>query len=75
MSSRNRSLRINGSRRQRRSLPPLIENLENRMLLSDLLPNTVPLSATTTRFRLAPNRKSGRSKPMLLSPVRSAAAG
>jgi fibronectin-binding autotransporter adhesin len=34
MSSRKRSPRIIGSRRQRRSTPPLMENLENRMVLS-----------------------------------------
>ena len=47
MSSRNRSPRIFGSRRQRRSLPPLLENLENRLVLSQILPNSEPLSATT----------------------------
>ncbi len=40
MSSRNRSPRYNGSRRQRRSQPPLMENLENRLVLSGL--NLVP---------------------------------
>ena len=41
MSSRNRSPRIDGSRRKRRSTPPLLENLENRLVLSAILPKAV----------------------------------
>ncbi len=38
MSSRKRSLRSNGSRNLRRSLPPLLESLEARLVLSTLSP-------------------------------------
>ena len=38
MSSRNRLPRIDGSRRKRRSTPPLLENLENRLVLSAIFP-------------------------------------
>ena len=34
MSARKRSLRSNGSRKPRRTLPPLLENLENKVMLS-----------------------------------------
>ena len=50
MSSRNRSSRINGSRRQRRSLPPLLESLENRLVLSNINPvptNVIPITVGT----------------------------
>ena len=50
MSSRKRSLRSIGSRKPRRSLPPLLESLENRMVLSQvspiLRPVTGPISDT-----------------------------
>ena len=36
MSSRKRSVRSNRSRKPRRSLPPLLEGLENRMVLSQV---------------------------------------
>ncbi len=50
MSSRKRSLRSNGSRNLRRSLPPLLESLEARLVLSTVSPiqRTVTGPITTT---------------------------
>ena len=66
MSSRKRTLRTISPRRQRRTLPPLLENLEPRQLLSqiDIAPGPLaPAGSGTTPTLWTPPDKVGRASP------------
>ena len=66
MSSRKRTLRTNPTRRQRRSLPRLLENLEPRLVLSKIsipLGPVAPVGSGTLSNITAPPERQGYGTP------------
>ena len=57
MSSRNRLSRIHGPRRQRRTFPPLMENLESRLVMSHLPSSHVAVPPILPKEILSPDGK------------------